>query len=46
MNQYTSGGDIMSPPLKTTAMIASEAGISEKTAHREKQIARNLTAEA
>lgn len=41
-NQYTAGGEQNSPPLKTTAAIAPEAGIGERTAQHYKQIAHDL----
>lgn len=45
-NQHTiQGGENISPP-KTTRELAAEAGLSERTAQREKQLSTNLTDEA
>lgn len=45
-NQYTrKGGEIISPPLKTTSDIAREVGYTERTVQQNKQIARNTLPE-
>lgn len=44
-NQHSGGGELNSPPRKTTAEIAREAGISERTAQHYKQISRDLDPE-
>ncbi|NLG19785.1 MAG: ParB N-terminal domain-containing protein [Fibrobacter sp.] len=41
-NQHTTGGDKLSPPPKTTADIAAEVGLSERTAQQRKQVATNI----
>ena len=43
-NQFK-GGEINSPPLKTTTAIAKEIGISERVLQQNKQLARSLTPE-
>jgi len=43
-NRFTDRGEIISP-LKTTAAMASDIGISERTLQQNKQLARNLTPE-
>jgi len=44
-NQHKSKGEIISP-LRTTADIAKEVGVSERTLQHNKQLARDLTPEA
>ena len=44
-NQHIGGGEIISPP-RTTADIAKEIGVSERTLQHNKQLARDLTPEA
>ncbi len=41
-NQHSRGGEIISPPLKTTADLAREHGYSERSMQLEKQIARDI----
>lgn len=41
-NQHNGGGDTVSPPPATTAAIAGDMGLSERSAQRRLQIARNL----
>jgi N6-adenosine-specific RNA methylase IME4/ParB-like chromosome segregation protein Spo0J len=43
-NQYTLGGETVSPP-KSTSAIASEIGISERSAQQKMQIARDIAPE-
>ncbi len=44
-NQYTNLGGADSAPPKTTAIIAAEAGFSERTAQQRKQAARDIVAD-
>ena len=44
-NQYTEGGGMVPPP-STTADIAKDMGISESSAHKRLQIAKNLDTDA
>ncbi len=44
-NQHSAGGDAASPPL-TTADLAAQMGISERSAQKRLQIARGITPEA
>ena len=43
-NQHNGGGDTVTPPPVTTAAIAGDMGISERSAQRRLQIARGLDA--
>jgi ParB family chromosome partitioning protein len=45
-NQYTGGSAGDAPPLQTTADIAKEVGMSERTLQENKQLAKNLIPEA